>query len=46
MKVIAMIRPTDTREIEVEAPDYETGRELLKGQVPEGWQIVNFRPVR
>lgn len=46
MKVIATIRPTETSEIEVEAPDYETGRDRLREQVPEGWQIISFRPVR
>jgi hypothetical protein len=46
MKVTAAIRPIETRELEVEAPDYATGRDKLREQVPGGWTIIGFRPVR
>lgn len=45
MKVVGTIRPTETREIEVDAPSYQEAFELIKAQVPEGWQLLQVKQV-
>lgn len=42
MKLIATIRPTETRTIEAEAADYYTAKALLLEQVPEGWELLQI----
>lgn len=55
MNVIAAIEPVPEsntgeggsteqgRELSVEAASYEAGFAELRGQVPEGWRIINVR---
>lgn len=44
MKLVATIRSTETSEIAVELDDeYETARDALLEQVPEGWQVQSLR---
>lgn len=53
MTLIAMIEPIptdnagnqagDVREISVRADSYEPGVSELRGQVPEGWRLMNIR---
>ncbi|NUP74309.1 MAG: hypothetical protein HOQ07_06635 [Sinomonas sp.] len=43
MNVIGTIRPTETRELEVEADSYQDAFELLRAQVPEGWQLLQVK---
>ena len=43
MKLLGLIRSTETREIEVEATSYAEARAAIEAQVPEGWQVLSFR---
>lgn len=43
MKVIGTIRPTQTHDIEVEADSYQDAFELIRQQVPEGWQLLQVK---
>lgn len=43
MKVIGVIRSTQTQTIEIEAASYEEGRAQLDAQIPEGWQLQSVR---
>jgi len=43
VKVIGVIRSTQTQTIEIEAASYEEGRAQLDAQVPEGWQLQSVR---
>jgi hypothetical protein len=45
MKVIATIRPTETREIEATGEDYQAARDAVAAQVPPGWQVIAHRTV-
>jgi hypothetical protein len=45
MKVVATIRPTETREIEAAGEDYQTARDAAAAQVPAGWQVIAYRTV-
>ncbi|WP_171041301.1 hypothetical protein [Sinomonas susongensis] len=45
MKVGGTIRPTETREIEVEAGAYQEAFELIQARVPEGWQLLQVKQV-
>ncbi|WP_382307245.1 hypothetical protein [Herbiconiux sp. UC225_62] len=43
MKVTAMVRNTETREvrdIETEAPNYDTGYAQLQARIPDGWKMI------
>jgi hypothetical protein len=40
MRLTAPIRPTETRALQIEAGDYETGKAQIEAQVAEGWQIL------
>jgi hypothetical protein len=42
VKVQGIVRPTETREITVEAENYEAARAELEAQVPEGWQLLSL----
>ncbi|MGB3414039.1 MAG: hypothetical protein WBA28_04925 [Microbacteriaceae bacterium] len=46
MRIIGTIRPTETKEIEVEAETYTEAYELLKAQIPEGYQLLSTRQVQ
>jgi hypothetical protein len=46
MKLVATIRPTETRTIEAEAEDYDTAKALLLEQIPEGWQLLQILNTR
>ncbi|ACZ32475.1 hypothetical protein Xcel_3476 (plasmid) [Xylanimonas cellulosilytica DSM 15894] len=52
MHVIAVIEPipddtnsapAESREISVDAQEFQEGYDRLKGQVPEGWRISHVR---
>lgn len=43
MQITGVIRPSETREITVEAEDYQDGRAKLEVQVPEGWQLIQIK---
>lgn len=43
MKVIGIIRPTETREIEAEAVDFTAARAKLEAEIPEGYQLIALR---
>lgn len=43
MQITGIIRPSDTREITVEAADYQDGRTKLEAQIPEGWQLIQIK---
>ncbi len=43
MKVVGTIRPTEPKEIEVDAPSYLEAFELMKAQVPKGWQLLQVK---
>jgi hypothetical protein len=45
VKVVGTIRPTQIREIEVDATSYQEAFELIKAQVPEGWQLLQVKQV-
>jgi hypothetical protein len=45
VKVIGIIRPIETRELEVEADTYQDAFELIQSQVPEGWQLLQVKQV-
>jgi hypothetical protein len=45
MKVIATIRPTETREIEAWGEDYQAARDAVAAKVPAGWQVIAYRAV-
>ena len=45
MKVIGIIRPIETQEIEVEADSYQEAFELVQAQVPEGWHLLQVKQV-
>lgn len=46
LKLIATIRPKETRTIEAEAEDYETAKTLLLEKVPEGWEVLQILNIR
>ena len=43
MKLIGVIRTTETREIEVESDSFEHGREELAAKIPDGYQLIAIR---
>lgn len=43
MKVIGVLRSTETKTVEVDAASYEEGRAQLDAQVPDGWQLQHVR---
>lgn len=43
VRVAGIIRPTQTQEITAEAATYAEARELILGNVPDGWQLVYIR---
>ena len=45
MKLVATIRPTETRElvVEIDGDDYDGAKAEILAQVPEGWQIQGLR---
>ena len=43
VKIIGVVRSTETKTIEIEASSYEEGRAQLTEQIPEGWQLQNIR---
>jgi len=45
MKLVGVIRPTNTEEIAVELQpgQYDKSREELLAKVPEGWQLLYTR---
>jgi hypothetical protein len=42
MRVKVMIRPIETQVIEIEAPDFETGKKLLEESIPDGWAAIQW----
>jgi hypothetical protein len=45
-KMIAMICPTEVRELTAEGESYEAARDAVREQVPEGWQVISYRTVK
>lgn len=43
MKIIGVVRSTETKAIEIEASSYEEGRAKLTEQIPDGWQLQTIR---
>jgi hypothetical protein len=43
VQITGVIRPSETREITVEAEDYQDGRVKLEAQVPDGWQLIQIK---
>ncbi|MBL0706130.1 hypothetical protein [Sinomonas cellulolyticus] len=43
MQITGIIRPSETREITVEAEDYQDGRPKLEEQIPDGWQLIQIK---
>jgi hypothetical protein len=43
MKLIAQIRPTETRELAGEGDTYTDAREAIEAQVPDGWVVTSYR---
>ena len=46
VKVIGVIRPKETQQIEVEANSYTEGRETIVARIPDGWELLSALPVR
>lgn len=45
-KLVGIIRSAERRTLETEAPEYEDARAELEAQVPEGWEIIQFKTVK
>ncbi len=45
-KLIGIIQPVETKEVRVEGDDYETAKDALVAQVPEGWRLISIRTDR
>jgi hypothetical protein len=45
MRVVATIRPMETREIEGSGKDYQAARDAAAAHVPAGWQVIAYRTV-
>ena len=43
MKLIGLISPTETRELEGEGKTYAEAREAIAAQLPEGWRLLSIR---
>jgi hypothetical protein len=43
VQITGIIRPSETRELTVEAEDYQDGRTRLEAQIPEGWQLIQIK---
>lgn len=43
VQITGIIRPTETREITVDAPDYQEARAKIEAQIPEGWQLLQIK---
>jgi hypothetical protein len=43
VQITGIIRPSETREITVEAEDYQDGRPKLEAQIPDGWQLIQIK---
>lgn len=46
MKLVAMIGPTEVKEIDAEGDDYQSARDAIDENVPEGWRVLSYRTVR
>jgi hypothetical protein len=45
MKLIGVIRPTETQELPVTATTYAEAKAELEGMIPDGWQLQSIREV-
>jgi hypothetical protein len=45
MKLVATIRPTQTREVEAWGEGYQAVRDAVATQVPAGWKVIAYRTV-
>jgi hypothetical protein len=43
MKLIAQIRPTETRDLEGEGETYTEARQAIEAKVPDGWTVTLYR---
>ncbi|WP_448812062.1 hypothetical protein [Agromyces bauzanensis] len=43
VKVVAVIRPTNTERVEAEGDDYASARAAVDALVPEGWEVISYR---
>jgi len=46
MRLVGVIRPTETKEISAEGDSYDEAKAALEAALPEGWQLLSIRQQR